>query len=518
MVKKVGSLTTWLNERAAGVFLHISSLPSHQGIGCLGEGARHWIDFLSESGFRYWQVCPLGPTGFGDSPYQTFSSFAGNPYFIDLDDLVRIEYLHEEDILSLKTLSREYVDYGQLYTQFLPKLQRAFERFLDVKHDGHPSFLRFCEEQSFWLPIYSLFMALKETFHGQPFEQWPERFGNPKNIADLLAEASLKKSDKLYSLQKKHCFIQYLFHQQWQGLLKYAHAKGIFIIGDVPIFPGRDSADFWGYRSIFQTDKNGKIRYVAGVPPDAFSAEGQFWGNPIFNWEELKKTHHHWWIQRLQQAKWSFDVIRLDHFRGFHDYWAIPAGAKNARQGRWRRGPGISFFHEIAKKVPDLKCIAEDLGALSPGVHQLLKASQLPGMRILQFAFNGDPQNPYLPHMHEKNSVLYLGTHDNDTTIGWYAKLSAEAQDHVRRYFQSDGSAMAWDIIRQAYVSPCRLLILTLQDLLSLDSRARFNTPSTQQNNWTWRYTAEQLQTLKIHSSDYLKKLSDTYGRNRSQV
>jgi len=506
--------TGWLRERTAGVFLHIPSLPGPQGIGCLGEAAERWIDFLAGSGFRYWQICPLGPTGFGDSPYQTFSSFAGNPYFIDLGGLVRRGYLGDADLASLRDLPRERVDYGQLHAQFFPKLQRAFGRFLALGHDADPEFLSFCQKQSFWLPAYSLFMALKEVFRGRPFEQWPEALRNPKNDLEAFAEKAGLPSEDLLLRQKKHRFIQFIFHQQWQHLLAYAHARGIGLIGDVPIFPGMDSADFWAHRRIFQTDGGGWARFVAGVPPDAFSAKGQIWGNPLFDWSELKKTHYDWWIQRLRQAQRHCDVVRLDHFRGFYDYWAIPAGAEDASHGRWRPGPGAAFFQKIFQEIPDLRCIAEDLGILSPGVHELLQKLRLPGMSVLQFAFDGDPENPYLPHMHEKNSALYLGTHDNDTTTGWYASLPPASRDYVRRYFRSDGSSIAWDLIRHAYASPCRLLILSLPDLLSLGSGARFNTPSTREGNWSWRCTEEAIRSLQDRSSPYLRELAATYGRS----
>ncbi|MDR3143619.1 MAG: 4-alpha-glucanotransferase [Puniceicoccales bacterium] len=506
----------WLRERAAGIFLHLSSLPSRQGIGCLGEAAERWVDFLAECGFRYWQLCPIGPTGFGDSPYQSFSVFAGNPYFIDLDELVRRDYLSGADLDSLRHLPQERVDYGQLYLQVPSLCQRAFERFLSLGQDDDPPFIRFCEEQSFWLPNYSLFMALKEIFQGQPLGRWPKAFRSGESTAKFLKGNACELYRELPLRQKKHDFIQFTFHRQWQHLLEYAHSRGVSLIGDLPIFPGMDSADFWGHRCIFQSDKNGRARCVAGVPPDAYSAEGQLWGNPLFDWDELEKTHYDWWVERLRQAQRSFDITRLDHFRGFYDYWAIPAAAEEARCGRWRPGPGIAFFREILKKIPDLKCIAEDLGLPSSGVHELLRASRFPGMDVLQFAFSGDPKNPYLPHMHEKNSVLYLGTHDNDTTSAWYASLSPEMQDSVRRYFRSDGSSIAWDMIRWAYASPCRLLILSLPDLLALGSNARFNTPSTCGGNWTWRCTSETLQGLQTRSSRYLQELAHIYGREKA--
>jgi 4-alpha-glucanotransferase len=505
--------SSWLKERAAGVFLHLSSLPGRQGIGCLGETAKHWVDFLAECGFRHWQLCPIGPTGFGDSPYQSFSVFAGNPYFIDLEELVHRGYLQEVDLDPLRRLPRERVDYGQLYIQLPPLWQRAFERFLALGQDDDSTFVRFCEEQSFWLPRYGLFMALKEIFRGQPFTRWPKVFQNQESAVEFLKGNAGEPYQDLPLRQKKHDFLQFTFHRQWRHLLEYAHRRGISLIGDLPIFPGMDSADFWGHRRLFQTDKNGRARHVAGVPPDAYAAEGQLWGNPLFDWAELEKTHYAWWVERLRQARRAFDIVRIDHFRGFYDYWAIPSAAKDARRGRWRPGPGRTFFKEIFQKIPDLKCIAEDLGLLSAGVQELLGTLRFPGMNVLQFAFGGDAKNPYLPHMHGKNSVLYLGTHDNDTTAGWYASLSPEMQDSVRRYFRSDGNSIAWDMIRWAYASPCRLLILSLPDLLALGSDARFNTPSTREGNWTWRCTAEALQGLQTRSSRYLQELARTYGR-----
>lgn len=512
MHNSTAPLFNWLDHRAAGVLLHPTSLPGKQGIGVLDGAVTDWLDFLATAGICYWQVCPLGPTGFGDSPYQCFSAFAGNPYLIDLEVLHQYGLLDKADITSLAQLPQDGVDFGALYAAKWPVLFKAYAAFSKTK-PALPwgDFAAFKQKHSHWLDAYSLFMAIKDSRHGQPWYDWPEelRFYQRAQVNGVSAAIS-KQADA-------YAFCQYLFFGQWQAVREQAKARGIEIIGDAPIFVAADSADVWAHPELFQIDpQTGRPTSVAGVPPDYFSADGQLWGNPLYNWAKHAQDGFDWWLSRLRANFELCDVLRIDHFRAFDTYWSIPADAPTARTGEWLPGPGLAFFESIHNLLPDARLIAEDLGDLLPSVHELRHASGLPGMAILQFAFGGDANNSYLPHNHSANSVVYPGTHDNDTSTGWYAGTDERTRDHVRRYLRVDGKDVAWDFIRAAYQSVSNLAIIPLQDLLILDSSARFNTPGIAAGNWQWRYRAEQLATLQQHGAASLRELGTLYGRTKA--
>ncbi|MDF9832716.1 4-alpha-glucanotransferase [Ereboglobus sp. PH5-5] len=511
-------LFNWLTQRAAGVLMHPTSLPGAQGIGVLSDDAIDpWLAFLGDAGFRYWQVCPLGPTGYGDSPYQCFSAFAGNPYLIDLQVLQKHGLLESPDIAPLTALPRDHVDFGWLYAAKWKALHRAYENFSDKTSITHAAattlpygdYDEFLKKHADWLEPYALFQALKEHHNPLPWWSWPEEI----RFYDKARAAALPRD--VLTRAKAHAFFQYLFHGQWARVRAKAARLGIEIIGDAPIFVARDSADVWANPELFQIDENtGEPLAVAGVPPDYFSADGQLWGNPLYAWEKHAATGYAWWIRRLAVNFELCDVLRLDHFRGFDTYWSIPADAPTAKTGEWQQGPGLALFEKVRAALPRAKIIAEDLGELMPSVIELRDATGLPGMVILQFAFGGQADNLYLPHNHHHNSVVYPGTHDNDTTLGWYRAADNEsAADHVRRYLRVNGSEIGWDFVRSAYASVSNLAVIPLQDLMSLGGEARFNTPGVAAGNWQWRYTAQQLETLHRESAGYLKSIGELYGR-----
>jgi 4-alpha-glucanotransferase len=503
----------WLNERSAGVLLHPTSLPGPYGIGTFDEEAIKLLDFFSQAGIRSWQVCPLGPTGYGDSPYQCFSAFAGNPYLIDPAALVRAGLLAQEALAPLRALPSDHVDFGAIYQHKLPVLFSAHAAWRCEPQRPLPygSFDAFRQQHTGWLASYSLFSALKEHFKGQPWWEWPAELRSFK----LASTSPLARS--LASRSEAYEFLQYLFFGQWALIRAHAASLGISIIGDAPIFAAIDSADVWAHPELFQLDpKTSLPTAVAGVPPDYFSADGQLWGNPLYNWDAHEAEGYAWWISRLRANFSLCDIVRIDHFRGFDTYWSIPAGAVNARTGRWAPGPGLKFFEAVRRALPDAKLIAEDLGELMPSVVELREATGLPGMAILQFAFGGGSDNLYLPHNHRSNSVVYPGTHDNDTTLGWYISADEGIRDHVRRYLRVSGREIGWDFIRSAYASVCSLAVVPMPDLLTLGSSGRFNTPGTAQGNWTWRYQPEQLRALSEGGSAYLRELASLYGRDKS--
>ncbi len=500
---------SWLQDRAGGVLLHPTAFPGDQGVGVLDAAADRFLEFLAASGARLWQVCPLGPTGYGDSPYQCFSSFAGNPYLIDLAALVSAGLLLDDDLGPLRELPRDRVDYGWLYVTKWPALFKAFEAF---KTAGRPAlfgdFEKFKAAKAGWLYAFTLFQAMKDHFDGRPWWEWPKdvRFFENARSSPLAAE--------LADQAEAHAFFQYLFFGQWDRVRARAHELGIEIVGDAPIFVARDSADVWAHPGLFQIDRTtGRPRAVAGVPPDYFSADGQLWGNPLYDWAAHRADGYAWWIARLRANFELCDIVRIDHFRAFDTYWSIPADATDARGGEWLPGPGIGFFHAVKAALPDARLIAEDLGELFPSVVELRDATGLPGMAILQFAFGGDAGNLYLPHNQRANSVVYPGTHDNDTTLGWYASADEKTRDHVRRYLRVSGAEIGWDFVRAAYASVGNLAIIPLQDLFSLGSEGRFNTPGEPAGNWQWRYEAGRLARLHAESAPYLRELAELCGR-----
>ena len=506
---------TWLNTRSAGVLAHISSLPGRYGIGNLGAGTRSLVDFLGNAGVRYWQICPVGPTGFGDSPYQTFSGRAGNPYFIDLDELALAGLLTDEDLAPLCILPNDRVDYGLLYQNFWRVLARSYDRFAASGRDeinGMGSLAAFRRVHSGWLEPFATFMALKAHFGGRPWTAWPEAFRSwSKDLAPGLPGSVRLDIDR-------HGFYQYLFFGQWERLRRYAAARGVGIIGDVPIFVALDSADTWQNRKVFRLGENGEPLAVAGVPPDYFSSTGQLWGNPLYDWDYLARTDYRWWIDRIQAAFALYDIIRLDHFRGFENYWEIPAGASDARGGKWRKGPGLRFFKAVRKVLPEARIIAEDLGYIGPEVVALRNAAGLPGMKILQFAYGHDAGNVNLPHFYPRDSVVYTGTHDNNTTRGWLESMPNGSSGQVREYFQTGQSLSAWPVIRAALATVARLAVIPIQDLLDLPAESALNQPGTAEGNWQWRYTEDQLDRLGAEKLETLRHWIKLYDRTGERM
>lgn len=505
-------LFTWLERRSAGMLLHPTSLPNDQGIGVLNGAVNDLFDFMMAAGISQWQVCPLGPTGYGDSPYQCFSVFAGNPYLIDLQALVRAALLNDADVAPLRALPAASVDFGWLYVTKWPALQAAFERFVQGGRRAAPygDFAAFRAAQAAWLEPYCLFLALKGHFKRKPWWQWPAEV----RFHHRAKKTALAASPAIVRRAEAHAFFQYLFFGQWTEVRAQASARGITIIGDAPIFVARDSADAWTHPELFDLDQSsGKPRTVAGVPPDYFSADGQLWGNPLYDWAAHAEDGYAWWLRRLEANFALYDVLRIDHFRAFDSYWAIPADAATARTGKWKRGPGLAFFAAVRERLLACRMIAEDLGDLNADVVALRDATGLPGMTILQFAFGSDATNLYLPHNLAANSVVYPGTHDNDTTLGWYVSAPEKTRDHVRRYLRVSGDEISWDFIRAAYGAVSRLAVLPLQDLLGLGSEARFNTPGSAVGNWGWRYDAAHLATLHRSSAAYLRELGELNGR-----
>ncbi|MFH1496747.1 MAG: 4-alpha-glucanotransferase [Verrucomicrobiota bacterium] len=500
---------SWLNRRTAGVLLHPTAFPGGQGVGVLDGSVRTFLDFLAAADVKTWQICPLGPTGYGDSPYQCFSAFAGNPYLIDLQALVGAGLLDATDLEPLQQLPRDHVDYGWLYVTKWPALFKAFEAFNDA---GRPAlfgdFEAFKAEKASWLDAFTLFQALKDHFGGRPWWEWPAEV----RFHEQAVQSPITK--QLADTAEAHAFFQYLFFGQWSAVRDHARELGIEIIGDAPIFVARDSADVWANPSLFQLDhETGRPLAVAGVPPDYFSATGQLWGNPLYDWAAHRADGYAWWIERLRANFALCDIVRIDHFRAFDTYWSIPADATDARGGEWLQGPGLDFFLKVKAALPDARMIAEDLGELFPSVVELRDATGLPGMTILQFAFGGDAGNLYLPHNLRANNAVYPGTHDNDTTLGWYASADEKTRDHVRRYLRVGGDEIGWDFVRAAYGSVSNLAVFPLQDLLSLGSEGRFNTPGEPAGNWQWRYQSGQLARLRTETAPYLRQLAELYSR-----
>ncbi len=499
-------LFNWLQHRAAGVLLHPTAFPGSTGIGTLGREGRLFIDFLADAGMKTWQVCPLGPTGFGDSPYQCFSAFAGNPYLIDLEALVERRLLAEPDLDELRGLPADKVDYGAQWILRWPILKKAYSAF--ASHGSRAdktAFAAFKKSKKEWLDSYTRFVALKQRFDGCSWPYWPKEL---RHFAQ--AKKAVPKSE-LRDEMEAQAWYQFEFFRQWLALKAYANERAIEIFGDIPIFVAMDSADVWTHPDLFQMDPDLKPLAVAGVPPDYFSADGQLWGNPLYDWPKHKATGYAWWLARLGACFELFDIVRIDHFRGFDEYCKIPPDALNARVHKWAPGPGLEIFEAIKNAFPEAKLVAEDLGIITDSVRDLVKASGLPGMYVLHFGFEGATN--YLPHNGILNSVLYPGTHDNDTSWGWFKKSPPAVQDFFRRYLRVKGDTVPWDIIRAGYAAPSRLFVTPMQDLLSLGSEARFNTPGQPAGNWQWRLSLEQLGTLKQEAAEYLRQLGALYER-----
>lgn len=496
--------------RSGGILAHPTVFPSRYGIGDLGDAAYHFVDFLVKSGQRLWQLLPLGPTGFGDSPYQSFSAFAGNPLLISPDRLVRHGYLPMDAITHVPNFPVHRVDFGPVIGYKRELLRRAHSHYrAHGTADQRAAHDRFCREQAGWLGDFALFMALK-THHmqeqGGVWNTWPEELA--RRVPAALDQWSTKLADQV----ALHRFEQFLFFQQWLELKAYANDRGIRIIGDVPIFVAFDSTDVWANPDLFILNEDNSPAYVAGVPPDYFSETGQRWGNPLYRWERMGKNGYAWWAGRLRMTFAQVDIVRIDHFRGFEAFWEIPAEEPTAVIGRWAKGPGATFFHAMVDTLgDDLPIIAEDLGVITPEVKALRDGFDFPGMKILQFAFGGEQESDFLPHNYESsNCVVYTGTHDNETTIGWYQNASELERDYVRRYLARDGHDIGWDLIRLAYGSIADVAVATLQDLMGLGNEARMNYPSKPSGNWQWRYSADML-TGRIAGRLY--EMTKVYGR-----
>ncbi len=490
--------------RASGILMHISSLPSAYGIGTLGTEAKQFVDFLASSGQTYWQILPINPTGFGDSPYQAFSSYAGNHNFIDLATLVQEGLLHEEEVKNLSWgANPSRVDFDTLYKQRLEVLRLAYGRFIRTPNRD---FIRFVTEEQDWLREYAVFMAIKQKNGGAVWQEWEEPLRAHDPLALREAAAGLK-----YEITF-HYFLQYEFFRQWNRLREYCRQKGIRIIGDVPIYVPLDSCDVWANSRLFQLDENGVPTAVAGCPADQFNEDGQLWGNPLYNWSIMRTEGYEWWLRRLQFASRMFDVVRIDHFRGFESYWAVPYGAETAKEGQWMPGPGLEFVQTLRYRLTGLRFIAEDLGFLTPEVRELQRASGFPGMKVLEFAFDPKEPSEYLPYNYGRNCVCYTGTHDNPPISEWYDDLSESSRAYVRRYFaltREEGAA--WGILRGGMSSTAELFIAQMQDYLPNLSNARMNEPGrVNDQNWRWRLTPG---SLTPELSRRIKAMTLCYGR-----
>ncbi|WP_020676926.1 4-alpha-glucanotransferase [Geopsychrobacter electrodiphilus] len=477
-----------LTKRQSGILLHPTSLAGAEGSGTLGEEAFAFVDFLVSAGQSVWQILPLGPTGFGDCPYSSFSAFAGNPDLISLSGLVRLGDLKASD-LPPQGPQGNRVDFEACRATRTPVLQKAAQHFLTAKttNQRHQNFSDFCQQQASWLNDYAFYRAMRCAQRQRSWQEWPKSLRDRHESAlhqggtELAAEIALEK------------YLQFVFFEQWAALKSYANRKGVQIFGDLPIFVAYDSADVWANRDLFQLDIEGQPHLVAGVPPDYFSEDGQLWGNPLYDWDHMREDGYAWWKARLQWNLQLFDLVRIDHFRGFEACWAVPAQEKTAINGTWQTGPGADFFQRIKQALGDLALIAEDLGVITPAVRQLRDQFSLPGMKILQFAFDSGPKNPYLPHQYPRNAVVYTGTHDNTTSRAWWESLPAEGKQQVRDYLGTPCRDMPWPLIRCALASTARLAIFPVQDCLRLGSDARMNQPGTALGNWNWRLIQDQL-------------------------
>ena len=503
--------------RQSGILMHPTSLPSRFGIGDLGKTAFDFVDFLVEAKQTLWQVLPLGQTGYGDSPYQCFSAFAGNIYLISLERLAEEDFLSESDLKDVPKFPTKKVDYGNAIEYKLPLLRKAFENFKKTNDEKIAAeFREFCSENAFWLDDYALFRAIKLANNQVSWQDWDEDLKLRKPEALNIARQELDDED---FAQK---FYQFAFFRQWQAVKDYANSNGVSIIGDVPIFVALDSADVWCNPQEFKLNADGSPKVVAGVPPDYFSQTGQLWGNPIYNWDLMRATGFQWWIDRIRHTLKTVDIVRIDHFRGFAASWEVPGGDKTAERGQWVNVPGKDLFNTLKWVFGELPILAEDLGVITPDVEELRDGFNFPGMRILQFAWGGDTKNIDLPHNYIPNSCVYTGTHDNDTTVGWFnskagkgsgrdAKQIKKEKDFCLKYLRSDGKEIHWDFIRAVLASVANTAVIPMQDLLGLGNDARMNLPASTSGNWQWRCEAKDFDK-KI--AERLADLSQMFGRN----
>lgn len=493
--------------RANGILVHPTSFPSPHGVGDLGPAAYTFVDFLEKAGQKLWQILPLGPTGYGDSPYGCYSAFAGNPYLISLEKLAAQGLLTEDALKAFETLPTDKVDFGAMWKLKEPLLQQAFQTF---RREGTPqlkqAFRGYCEapQVASWLEDYALFMALKQVHDGKAWQDWSPALAHRDPGAIRMAQEQL--AEQIWYQR----FLQFVFDSQWAELRRYARSKEIEIIGDIPIYISDDSADTWSHPEMFYLDDSGRTTVVAGVPPDYFSKTGQLWGNPLYRWDYAERTGYTWWIHRFRVLFARVDRVRLDHFRGFEAYWEIPAGQETAINGRWVKGPGARMFAAVKRALGDMPIIAEDLGIITPEVEALRDDFNFPGMKILQFAFGDDARNAYLPHNYTQNSVVYTGTHDNDTLVGWLTAEKPEVLTKIRTWLGTADEDLSWHLIRAAIASVSDTCVIPLQDLLRLPTSARMNTPSSKDGNWHWRYEAS---ALSDKLAEDLKALCQTYNR-----
>jgi 4-alpha-glucanotransferase len=493
--------------RSSGVLLHPTSFPGRFGIGDLGLEAYRFIDFLEKSYQQYWQVLPLGPTGYGNSPYMSYSALAGNHLLISPDKLREEGLLAEEDLANLPNFPAEKVDFEQVAPFKIQLLKKACENFKRQASElQQTKFAGFCQSKAYWLDDYALFMALKDSQDNASWYTWEPALA--KREPEALERVQRQLTDEIFYYK----FIQYEFFRQWSELKSYANLRGIEIIGDIPIYVAHDSADVWANPEIFALDEEtGEVALMAGVPPDYFSATGQLWGNPVYNWEELQKQDFKWWVQRFEAMLDYVDVIRIDHFRGFEAFWVVPQGEETAMNGKWVKAPGDELFDAIKRRLGKLPVLAEDLGVITPEVEALRDQYEFPGMKVLQFAFGSDPGNPFLPFNYTRNFVVYTGTHDNDTTVGWFNQASDYEKHNLLLYLGCvSPEGIHWDFIRLALSSVANQAILPLQDILGLGNEARMNFPSVATGNWEWRYNWD---ALRDELSDRLKVLTKLYGR-----
>lgn len=494
-------------RRSSGILFHPTSLPSHYGIGDLGTAAYKFVDFLVDAGQQIWQILPLGPTGYGNSPYQSPSAFAGNPLLISLDKLVEEGLLKADEIPPMPGhfLIEDRVNYDAVAAFKLPLLRRSFEHFCEQSNPKHNrAFSAFCAEHKLWLDDYALFMAVR-TQVDAPWYRWERDVAlrNSSALRDVREQFA-------YEIEMEKYF-QYIFFMQWLKLKEYANDKGVQIMGDIPIYVSFDSADVWANPNLFKLDKQGNPTVVAGVPPDYFSPTGQRWGNPIYRWEQMEKNGFSWWINRLRHTLLQVDIIRIDHFRGFESFWEVPADEETAINGKWVKGPGKTFFNKMRDVLGELPIVTEDLGIITPEVEELRDHFKLPGMKVLHFAFGDTAENPYLPHNYTTpNCVVYTGTHDNNTTVGWFELLSNKEREKVQCYIGNDGNDIAWSLIRLALMSIAQIAIIPIQDVLRLGGEARMNTPGPGDGNWEWRLRPRMLTS---GTAQGLRTLTNAYGR-----
>ncbi len=495
-------------NRTAGILLSVSSLPGRFGIGCFSKSAYDFVDWLKEAGQTYWQILPLGPTSYGDSPYQSFSTFAGNPYFISLDELIEEGVLTEKECKNADFGKKaDDIDYEKIYKKRYPLLRKAYER---SRVSENPDYVRFVEENRWWLSDYALFMAVKDRFEGTPWTEWAEDIRlRWQNAMDYY------RRELYYDIEFQQ-YLQYKFFSQWRRLKAYANEKGIRIIGDIPIYVAMNSADAWAHPELFQLDENNVPTAVAGCPPDGFSADGQLWGNPLYRWDYHQNTGYGWWMSRMWYCFQLYDVVRIDHFRGFDEYYSIPFGAENAKDGHWEKGPGIDLFRCMEQRLGRHQVIAEDLGYVTDSVRKLVRESGFPGMKVLEFAFDSRDSgsaNDYLPHNYIENSVAYTGTHDNETITGWFKSITKEERQMARDYLcdqHTPAKELYKSFIALVMRSNSRMCIVPMQDYMGLDNRCRMNQPSTLGKNWKWRLVKGELsEELK----EEILAVTKRYGR-----